>query len=406
MTIKSETDIMTDPITKPEDVAGPDGTATGTRGDEPGQPGPQPATLTFQDDTGAARSFWIALILFLAIVGWMGSGYLLPAETEAAEAPVREIRPVAVATRLSEAEPVTLYFQAEGQALPDRDTSIRAEASGEVAEVLIDKGADVAEGEVIARLSTTRADADLRRAQEEVDRARREFENAGALLERGVSTQDRVSQDRATFAAAQAQLAAAQEAVDNAVILAPFAGRIETLSLDEGEFISAGTEVGRIVDNRPLTVAIQVPQQSLTRIANGQNAAIRFITGEERTGSVTFVGTSASAETRTFLTEISVPNEDGAIPAGISAEISIPTGEVMAHFVSPSIVSLDPDGRTGVKTVSDGDIVEFHPIQVVRPEIDGIWVTGLPETATLITVGQGFVSNGETVRPTPEEDAR
>ena len=68
---------------------------------------------------------------------------------------------------------------------------------------------------------------------------------------------------------------------------------------------------------------------------------MRFITGEERAGVVTFVGTSAASETRTFLAEIEVENEDGAIPAGISAEVIIPTGEVTAHFLSPSIVSLN-----------------------------------------------------------------
>ena len=68
----------------------------------------------------------------------------------------------------SSVEPVTLYFQAEGQAQPDRDTSIRAEASGDVAEVLVAKGEDVAERSVIARLSTTRAEADLARAGDEL----------------------------------------------------------------------------------------------------------------------------------------------------------------------------------------------------------------------------------------------
>ena len=42
---------------------------------------------------------------------------------------------------------------------------------------------------------------------------------------------------------------------------------------------------------------------------------------------------------------LEVENPDGLIPAGISAEIAIPTDEVVAHFVSPSTVSLAPDGE-------------------------------------------------------------
>ena len=356
--------------------------------------------LSFQDDKGASRSTWIAAALVVAIVGWMGSGYVLPSEdADTPQASDGEVEPVSVAVEQSSTQQVTLYFQAEGQAQPDRDTEIRAETSGDVAEVLVAKGADVGDGAVIARLSATRAEADLERAREELDRAQREFNNASELLERGVATVDRVSQARATLAAAKAAVTTAEEAMDSLEIKAPFAGRIETLSLDKGEFVQAGANVGRIVDNRPLTVAIQVPQQALGRIKSGQTARVSFITGEEREGTVSFVGTAASAETRTFLTEITVSNEAGAIPAGISAEIRIPTGTEDAHFVQPSTVSLSPEGRLGVKTVDDTNTVVFHPIEVVRAEIDGIWVTGLPETARIITVGQGFVREGEDVKP-------
>jgi multidrug efflux system membrane fusion protein len=145
-----------------------------------------------------------------------------------------------------------------------------------------------------------------------------------------------------------------------------------------------------------------VPQQSLTRISEGQAAQVAFITGETRRGTVVFVGRSAAAETRTFLAEIEVPNEDGAIPAGISAEVRIPTGEAVAHFVSPAIVSLDAEGALGVKTVTDDNTVQFQPIEVERAQIDGIWISGLPDTVELITVGQGFVRAGDRVDPRPE----
>ncbi|MFZ5963856.1 efflux RND transporter periplasmic adaptor subunit [Thalassococcus sp. BH17M4-6] len=358
--------------------------------------------LTFDNDKGASRSTWIAAAILVAIVAWMGSGFVLPGEEDASATPAAEDpAPVAVAVRTSEARPVTLFFQAEGQAQPDRDTAIRTEASGDVAEVLVEKGDDVSQGDIIARLSSNRVEADLNRAREEQDRAQREFDNATELLERGVGTQDRVSQAQATLAAAQAAVTAAEEALDSTNITAPFDGRIETLTLDAGEYVSSGSDIGRIVDNRPLTVTLQVPQQALGRIRNGQMAAVSFITGEEREGRVTFVGTSASAETRTFLAEIEVPNDDGAIPAGISAEIRIPTGERQAHFISPSVVSLSPDGITGVKTVEDG-VATFHEIEVVRAEVDGIWVTGLPDEAEIITIGQGFVRDGEAVEARPE----
>jgi multidrug efflux system membrane fusion protein len=310
---------------------------------------------------------------------------------------------VAVAVEHSRAEPVTLIFNAEGQALPERDTIIRAETSGDVAEVFVSMGDSVEDGAEIARLESDAAEANLAQAQQELAAAARDLENAETLLERGVATVDRLQQARTAFAQAEARLTAAEEAVSNNVITAPFAGRIESLEIDPGEFVQAGAQVGRIVDITPLTVSFQVPQQALNRLSSGQMATVRFITGQVREGTVTFVGSAAASATRSFPAEITIPNPDGEIAAGISAEIAIPTAEVMAHFVSPSLVSLDPEGRLGVKTVDDENVVHFYPIEIARAEIDGIWVTGLPHTVRLITVGQGFVNDGERVRPQTQD---
>ena len=342
----------------------------------------------------------------MATILWLGSGFFLPAERTASTAPRTEPTPISVAVETMTAETVTQIFRAEGQALADRDTTLRAEASGTLVEVAVAKGQDVTAGAVIARIDPVSNEAEATRAAEERARAQREFDNAQALLESGVATADRVAQARATLAAAEAQVAAVAQAADALVITAPFAGRIETLEINAGEFVSAGASVGRLVDIAPLTVAIAVPQQSLTRLSVGQPAQVRFITGEERPGTLSFVGTAAAADTRTFLAEIEVPNADGAIPAGISAEVVIPTDDVTAHFLPSSIVSLGSDGTLGVKAVDGDDIVVFHPIEIVRAQIDGIWVTGLPETVEVITVGQGFVNAGETVAPSAGIAAR
>ncbi|MDG1457857.1 MAG: efflux RND transporter periplasmic adaptor subunit [Pseudoprimorskyibacter sp.] len=362
-------------------------------------PSLQPRVLTFKSDPGASRSTWIAALFVVLIVGWMVSGFILPSPEQSQKVTLETPEPTAVAVATSQAERVTQFYQAEGQALPDRDTMLRASNSGDVAEVLISKGQDVSTGDIIARLDPSTNIAEANRAAEALAQAQREFSNAQQLLERGFATQDRLTQARAALASAEAQVIEIEQAAETLTITAPFDGRIETLDLDSGEFVSAGSEVGRLVDISPLTIAIQVPQQSLTRLKVDQKARVVFITGEERNGTVTFVGTSAAAETRTFLAEIEVANEDSAIPAGISAEVIIPTGEVTAHFLPPSIVSLDTQGSLGIKTVDSENIVTFYPIAVVKAQIDGIWVTGLPDTVDVITVGQGFVNIGDTVAP-------
>ncbi|WP_240989518.1 efflux RND transporter periplasmic adaptor subunit [Salipiger mangrovisoli] len=362
-----------------------------------------PEALRFETDRGSSRPFWIAIFLVAAIILWMGSGFFLPGSEPAAEAAADDPLPPSVMVLQSKAEPVTLSYRAEGQALPDRDTDVIAETAGTVIEMPFAKGDRVQRGDVLARLNSARAEAALTQAEEQRANAQREFDNAAQLFERGVATNDRLSEARAALAAAEADVASAEEAIDNLVVEAPFAGRIEGLPASEGEYVQAGATISRVVDNDPLTVAIQVPQQALSRISEGQSAEVNFITGQTREGWVSFVGAAAASETRTFLTEIEVANPGGEVPAGVSAQVTIPTGEATAHRVAPSIISLDEAGQIGLKTVEDGRVA-FHPIQIVKTEIDSVWVTGLDDDVTIITVGQGFVRDGEEVRAEPQEE--
>ncbi|MCK0166349.1 efflux RND transporter periplasmic adaptor subunit [Jannaschia sp. S6380] len=381
-----------------DDTSAPDGVAADRRAEA------GPARLRFETDAGASRSKWIAGALVVALVGWMGSGYVLPSTSEGEVRDESAQTPPAVAIRRSEAEEVTLYLTAEGQALPDRRSGIPTETSGQIAEVLVRKGQDVDAREVIARIDAAQREADLARARTELERTERDYENARTLLDRGVATVDRVAETRTALAAARAQLAAAEEETARTEIRAPFAGRIETLDIDPGQFVANGTVVAEVVDNTPLTVSIRVPQQALNEVRAGQVAEVRFITGETSPGEVTFVGTAADAETRTFLAEVTVDNPGGTVPAGVSAEVRIPTGTAVAHLLSPAIMSLSSDGVLGIKTLGDEGAVVFNEVEIVRAESEGIWVTGLPEQATILTVGQGFVSEGEQVMPMPEAE--
>jgi multidrug efflux system membrane fusion protein len=128
---------------------------------------------------------------------------------------------------------------------------------------------------------------------------------------------------------------------------------------------------------------------------------VDFITGEQRSGVVSFIGANADQQTRTFRVEVTVDNPDSVMPAGLSARIALPTGQARGHFISPAILSLGTNGELGIKIVEDDNTVAFLPVAIVRAQTDGVWITGLPESASIITVGQGFVNAGDLVDPRP-----
>jgi membrane fusion protein, multidrug efflux system len=80
----------------------------------------------------------------------------------------------------------------------------------------------------------------------------------------------------------------------------------------------------------------------------------------------------------------------------VSADIHIPVRQILAEKISPGILVLDDSGVIGVRTVEDG-IVRFHQVEIVSDGPDGMWISGLADGATAITVGQEFVNVGEHV---------
>ncbi|WP_172978132.1 efflux RND transporter periplasmic adaptor subunit [Roseovarius sp. THAF27] len=364
----------------------------------------KPTRLEFKDEPGASRSRWVAGSLALALVGWLGSGFIFPSEDVGEAESSDAIEAVAVKVRDSVAEPVTKTFSAEGQAQPDRRATLRPEIGGEVVSLSASKGDVVQPGDEVARLSTRELEARLLEAQEALTRTRESFQSTEALVERGVATANSLRDARADLAAAEAQLTQAEEALDSAVIRAPFHGRLDNLDLEIGSFTSAGEEVGVVLDTDPLRIIIQVPQQALAQVREGQEAVVTFITGEKREGRIEYISRDAATDTRTFRAEIVVANPEGKIASGLSVQVRIPTDQVTAHFVSPAILSLSEDGRLGIKTVDGSDKVKFSEVVVERAQRDGIWISGLPEEARIITIGQGFVSEGEVVDPRLDED--
>lgn len=359
--------------------------------------------LTFEGEKGAGRSKWIAILLVLLLVGWMGSGYLAPpAEQEPQAAATSQEEAISVAVLPSVAQDVQLVLSAEGQSEPDRIGRIQAEAPGRVISVSAERGDFVEAGQELGRLDAETFTAQLVQAQSQLDQATRDLNNALALQERGIATEDRVTQARAAKAAAEAAVTAAQEQIDNTVIRAPFAGRLNDLTLNVGEYVNSGDAVAEVLDNDPLTVVIQVPQQALSRIETDQAAQVTFITGEERTGRVAFIGANADQQTRTFRVEVTVENPQSVMPAGLSARVILPTGTARGHFISPAILSLGTSGELGIKTVDVENRVVFSEVSIVRAQTDGIWITGLPDKADIITVGQGFVQAGDLVAPQVE----
>jgi multidrug efflux system membrane fusion protein len=271
-----------------------------------------------------------------------------------------------------------------------------------VTELLKEKGDQVEAGEPLARLDHRDREASVLEAKASLDQRTIEYEAARTLGERGFQAETRVAEAKAALEFARYHLRGAEVELSHTEITAPFKGVLEEQPVELGTFVEVGDPIAQIVDLDPIVVATDVPEASIHWIKPGETATLRFVDGSLHEGRVRFVARQAKEQTRTFLVEIEVANPDLAIPAGTSTEVAVLLEPVPAHRVSPGILVLNDDGVLGIKAVDEASTVTFHAANIVRAEAGAVWLQGLPERLRIITVGQGFVSPGQSVEATDE----
>ena len=129
----------------------------------------------------------------------------------------------------------------------------------------------------------------------------------------------------------------------------------------------------------------------------GDTAKVKLVTGESATGKIRFVAKTATENTRTYRVEVELPNTDGTIPDGITAEVSIPVAPTPAARLPRSALTIASTGDIGVRTVGADGTVGFHRVSIVEDEQTYMWVAGVPDGARVIVQGQDFVREGQTV---------
>jgi len=251
----------------------------------------------------------------------------------------------------------------------------------------------------VAILSDEAREAQVAQAQAAVTQKRTELEAKRALIITGTLPRLQLVDLEAQLKAAEAALAGAEAERDRGVVRAPWSGVVQDVAVEVGQaaFSFAGRELMNVVALDPMLAVAEVAERKLAGIRVGERADVRLVTGERASGRIRFVAKSASQATRTYRVEIELPNADGAIPDGITAEVIVPQSPVPATRLPRSALTFSSSGELGVRVVDTDDTVDFAPIAVVEDEQSAMWVTGVPDGGRVIVQGQDFVSKGQKV---------
>jgi RND family efflux transporter MFP subunit len=190
---------------------------------------------------------------------------------------------------------------------------------------------------------------------------------------------------RNAVGAAQAQVDAAQKAVNDTYVRAPISGFVSERVADIGEYISPNTpnsKIATIVRTSVLRLRIDVPEQSIGKVATGQNISLQVTAYPDRNfaGTVVRISPSVNATARTLTVEAEVPNTEALLKPGQFATVritqSLPEPAVMIPVSAVRTegdvnrVFVIKDGIANERQVQLG-LLEGDMIQVKQGVVEG-----------------------------------
>ncbi len=359
----------------------------------------------------------------LALPGLMGMLASLspppapPAGTEVAVAtpPVEPPPPPAV---LSNIEVTTVapqdlreIIRVTGSVRPDRETRLSANVSATIETITVNEGQAVAAGDILLEFDADELNDRLEDQQSSLANARVQLETSEANLERtrtlvtrNVATQAtldtaqaQVSQAEAAVATLEAQVRAAERALGDATVRAPYAGVVATRDVSEGESVSIGTPLLTVVDLANVEVEAMIPTMVIASVRVGQPAAIAItgIPGRIFDAEVERISPTASSGAHSIPVYLNLDNSDGALRGGMFATGTIELATKAGAIAFPPTAIRRDDAGAYVLKILDGELVR-QPVTVGDSWNEG----ALVEVTDGIAVGDRVV-----VAPLPNLEA-
>lgn len=338
--------------------------------------------------------------------------------------------------------PVRLTVRAQGEVRPKQEINLTTQVGGKITAVASQfvEGGTFSEGDVLVkiedadyRLAVTRARARVASARQSLEIEKAEAELAAQDYEElsGLEGGDeapsaltlrrpQLARAEADYSAALADLQDAELALSRTALKAPFEGRVRTIAANVGQFVGAGSQLGRIFSTNVALIRLPLTDEDLARLSlplafndpvNGPPVELSaVVAGKPRNwqGRVARVDAAVDASTRQISAIVEVANPYGAgadegfpLAVGLFVDASIEGPLLQRATVIPRI-ALQGDGT--VYTLDDENRLVLTPVQVAATTGAGVVVIGGLEEGQRLVVSRVTTSTGTVVRPLDPND--
>lgn len=337
----------------------------------------------------------IVASIIVAVVLWIGSGFIFPHEKQQEIEVQGKLDKIKVES-FSAVKKVT-YIEQPAVTEAKTFALIKTEIEGRVVELLADDGAYLQKGDPVIRLDERDHKTNLNKAEANLSQKRINYNSAEAIFRKGLSSKNAFAEAESQLRAAESSLLQAQIALQNTVVRAHFDGVVDHITCNIGDFLKSGESVTTLLAVDPMVAVAYIPERDVALVDKTQETIADRQGVQVAKGKITFLSNISDQATRSFRLEATIANQDGSILSGETLNLKIPTGFRNLHKIPSIALTLDLTGELKIKTLTSEKIVQSYIVEIVEEDQDGVWVRGLPDLVDIILMGQSFVSDGESL---------
>ncbi|MYH17180.1 MAG: efflux RND transporter periplasmic adaptor subunit [Gammaproteobacteria bacterium] len=320
-----------------------------------------------------------------------------------------------VQVRVAPVQSAQLHWQASVPGVIEafRKAVVAAEVDARVVVRSVEPGDPVQAGQPLvvldderARIARDQAAADLRRSEANAAQADSELVRGRDLFARQFISEDRldalrfaVRRNRAQAVAAKAQLAAAQRALADTTVRAPFAGTAEQIHVQAGDYLKRGAAVATVADFSRARVRAGVTASEASRLAGAQTAelALDALGGHRLSGRIQSVARLSEPASGTYPVEIWVEDPEGVLREGMVATVHVPYAAVDSPASVPAEAVFRRGGAMHVFVV-ESERAHLRPVRIGRTGDGQVEIIdGLATGETVVIDGQFALRDGAQV---------
>ena len=359
--------------------------------------------------------------------------FLTSCEEEKKEVPLESIRPVKFGKVIVSGDALQQTFS--GTAQSSKETKLSFKVSGTLNQLSVKVGDIVRKGQLIARVDQTDYSVQYQQSVANLKSVETQIKSAETMLVNNKATYERIEKlyennsvslsefelakssyetAQASYDAALAQANASEKQVESAQnqvnysnLIAPFAGVITAVNVEENELLASGNPIATISAIGNPEISVGIPEVFIPKVKRGQNVEILFssIPGISFTGKVYEVGfSSLGGSTYAVTVRIDKPTSD--IRPGMAADVrfdfSDPKNNVEQKLVAPiASIGEDNNGNFVFTLIKEGEhyLAKKKTIEIGELTASGFEIkTGLARGDLVATAGLNTLLDGMKVR--------